>query len=193
MALVFILNQNLIMKKITLICALAIFIAGCGKKELTREKAFEFIKETKTYPRVFDYDIFAFDPEHARKVYDTSLEKDGYVVVKKSWSMLNEDPLMAFTEKAKPFLLPKGKEAHIQPVKIADEELGEVTGIRTSSSGKQAIAEYTTTYKNVSPFSVLVKTDLSKSNTRKRYFAMYDDGWRIVEKPGMEFLELETP
>jgi len=48
--------------------------------------------------------------------------------------------------------------------------------------GKSAVAEYTTNYKNITPFSSLVNTDFSKEDTHQVYFALYDDGWRLEKK-----------
>jgi hypothetical protein len=50
-------------------------------------------------------------------------------------------PLIDFTDKAKAYLLPTpqdDKASKIQKVKLADEELVEVTGIKTGQSGKDA-------------------------------------------------------
>jgi len=67
-------------------------------------------------------------------------------------------------------------------VKIADEELVAVTSIQTMEGGKQAVAAYTTAYKNISGFSALTKTDYNKPATHKAYFVLYDDGWRLQQE-----------
>jgi hypothetical protein len=54
-----------------------------------------------------------------------------------------------------------------------------VTGIKTGSSGKEATVDYTTTYKNITPFSVLVPIDFKKQSTRHANFTLYDNGWRL--------------
>ena len=49
--------------------------------------------------------------------------------------------------------------------------------------GKQAVAEYTTAYKNVSGFSALTHINFNKpAATHKANFALYDDGWRLEKK-----------
>jgi len=68
-------------------------------------------------------------------------------------------PIIQLTDKAQPYLLTtpeKDKSINIQKVKLAEEQLKQVTGIKTMDDGKSAVAEYTTTYKNVTPFSSLV-------------------------------------
>uniref|UniRef100_UPI003C2AF197 hypothetical protein n=1 Tax=Escherichia coli TaxID=562 RepID=UPI003C2AF197 len=87
--------------------------------------------------------------------------------------------------KAQPYLLPtpeKDKAIHVQKVKLADEDLVEVTGITTTEDGKQAVAEYTTAYKNVSGFAPLTDINFNKINTRKANFTLYDVGWRWEKK-----------
>jgi hypothetical protein len=71
------------------------------------------------------------------------------------------------------------KSSNIQKVKLADEELVEVTGIKTGQSGKDAVVEFRTAYKNLTPFSVLVPTNFKQQPTRKANFALYDDGWKL--------------
>lgn len=93
--------------------------------------------------------------------------------------------MVEFTSKAQPYLLPtpeKEKAIHVQKVKLADEDLVEVTGIKTMENGKQAVAEYTTAYKNVSGFPALTDINFNKTATRTANFALYDDGWRLEKK-----------
>jgi len=65
---------------------------------------------------------------------------------------------------------------------LAEEQIKEVTSIKMMDDGKSAVAEYTTNYKNITPFSSLVNTDFSKEDTHQVYFALYDDGWRLEKK-----------
>jgi hypothetical protein len=144
------------------------------------------LKQHTTYPKVVDYDIFCGDPEFARKVLDAGLESKGLLTVQRT-QKLNEagKPIIQLSDKAEPYLLPtseKDKSINIQKVKLAEEQLKEVTGIKMMNDGKSAVAEYTTTYKNVTPFSSLVNTDFSKEDTHEAYFALYDDGWRLEKK-----------
>lgn len=174
------------MKKLTFIILIAGLLAGCTSKELNREEAFRIIKQEMQYPKVVDYDIFCSDPAMLKKVIDAGLEERGLVTVQRTQKFKDiGKPLIEFTEKAKPHLLPtpeKDKKTDIQKVKIADEELVEVTSIQTTAGGKQAVAEYTTAYKNVSGFSSLTNKDYNQPDTHKAYFALYDDGWRLEKK-----------
>jgi hypothetical protein len=163
-------------------------VLGCSenKKELSREEAMNILKQETTYPKVVDYDIFCGDPAFARKVLDAGLESKGLLIVQRTQKLSEAGkPIIQLSDKAEPYLLPtpeKDKSINIQKVKLAEEQLKEVTGIKMMDDGKSAVAEYTTTYKNVTPFSSLVKTDFSKEGTHQAYFALYDDGWRLEKK-----------
>jgi len=174
------------MKKFVLIILIAGLIIGCSSTELSREEASRIIRQEMQYPKVVGYNIFCSDPVFARKVIDAGLEEKGLVIVQRTQKLKDVGkPLISFTEKAKPHLLPtpeKDKKYEIQKVKIANEEFVNVTGIKMSEGGKNAVAEYTTAYKNVNDFSSLTNKDYNKPATHKMYFALYDDGWRLEKK-----------
>lgn len=167
------------------VCAL---LTACSddNKELGRDEAMNLIKQQTSYPKVIDYDIFCGDPEFARKVLDAGLEEQGLLTVQRTQKFSEiGSPIIQLSAKAEPYLLPtpeKDKSINVQKVKLAEEQLKEVTGIKMMDDGKSAVAEYTTAYKNVTPFSSLVNTDFSKENTHQAYFALYDDGWRLEKK-----------
>lgn len=165
--------------------AIWMFSSSCSNKsqDLSREEALILIKQEEGYPMVIDYDIFCGDPEFAKNVLDAGLEAQGLVIVQRTQKLSEVgNPLIRFSEKAQPYLLPTSEEdksVKIQKVKLAEEELQEVTGIKMLNGNKSAIAEYTTSYINVTPFSVLVKTDFNKKVDRTAHFSLYDDGWRL--------------
>lgn len=184
------------MKKLpAILIILTIIIGGCASKELTREEAMNLIRQEMHYPKAFDFEINRVDQSQARKVLDAGLEAKGLVTVQRTQKLIDiGKPIIHFTDKAKPFFLPvpKGENPEkVQVVKLADEELAEVSGVKTSGSGKTAVAEYTTLYKNITPFAALVNRDFNKKEVHKAYFSLYDDGWRYEKKPGVEFIELE--
>ena len=174
------------MKKLTIIFLIASLMGGCtSKKELSKEEASKIIKQDKQYPRVIDYEIYCSDPVYAKKVIDAGLQEQGLVTVQHNQQIKDVGkPLIKFTDKAKPYLLPLSeddKKTDIQKVKIADEELVDVTNIQTIEEGKKAIAEYTTAYKNINGFSALTKIN-NQSATHKAYFSLFDDGWKLEKK-----------
>ena len=172
------------MKKLLNLCIGALLLAACSNNEkLDRETALKVIEDSKTYPKVISYNIFVSDPAFAKRVLDAGLEELGLVMVQRTQKLGNVgQPIISFLAKAEPFLLPQteqDKSDGIQRVKIADEVVEEVTGIQMLDGDKKAIAEVKTSFKNISPFSPLSKTELNKEMTRKVDFVLYDDGWRI--------------
>lgn len=168
----------------------ALLLISCGSKKLTREKAAELIKAK--YPRTIDWDVYTADPKHARWVLESKLEQDGYVTLKTKQTFAEiGDPFIFFTDKAKPFLMDtpeKDKKYHIQKVKLAEQHFDEITGMQLLKNDQKAIVEYTLVYKNVSPFVAISTLKIVPKENRKAYFALYDDGWRLVDKPDLDFL-----
>lgn len=184
------------MKKLPILLFIfVVVVTGCTSKELSREEAINLIQQELHYPKVFDFEINRVDQDQTRKVLDAGLEAKGLLTVQRTQKLIDiGKPLIHFTDKAKPFFLPLPENENsekVQVVKLADEELAEVTGIKTSGNGKNAIAEYTTVYKNITPFAALVNRDLQEKEVHKAYFSLYDDGWKYEKKPGIEFIEFE--
>lgn len=179
------------MKHLTIVFfSFCVLIAGCNtKKELTREEAFRLLQEGKGYPKVIDYDLYISDPQEAKKLIDAGLETQGLVTVQRTRKMADAGkPLIEFTTKAQPALLPtpeKDKASRIQKVKLADEDLKEVTKLTNLSEGQRVEAEYTTTYKNVSGFAPLTDINFQRSNSHKATFVLSDNGWQL-EKTGRD-------
>lgn len=172
------------MNKLLVATALCLGLASCTQREeLTKDAALRLIQQEMNYPKVYDHDIFCSDPEHARKVLDANLEKEGLLTVKRTQRMAEAGkPLISFTAKASPYLLPVSetdKKTNIQKVKIADENLVQVTGIETANDGKNATVKYTTAYKNLTPFAALVHADLKNQATRTARLVLHDGEWRL--------------
>lgn len=183
------------MKKLIYILVTPVMImTGCNVNKLDQQTVAELIHQEQQYPQVLDHDIFCADPRHARKVLEAGLEEQGLVQVQRTQKLQDlGEPLITFTETAKPYFLPVPKEdkkIHVQKVKIADEEFSQINDIRISDSGKNAVATYTTAYKNITPFSALLSKTLPKEKRRQAYFSLTDKGWKIVKKSDIEFLEL---
>lgn len=187
------------MKKLAIALSIAcLFFQACNsKQELSREDALKQIKEQKNYPKVIDYDVYCSDPQFGRKALDAGLETAGLVTVLGTQKLGDlKKPLISFTPKAQSFLLPtteKDKAIDIQKVKLADEELVEVTNIRTNESGNKAVVNYTTVFKNLTPFVSLTNADdFNKTKTNKAYFALGDEGWKLEKKPDIDLWSLKN-
>lgn len=171
------------MKNVIIMCITALFLVACSNKEkLDRETALKLIEGGNTYPKVISYNIFVSDPAYAQRVLDAGLEELGLVVVQRARKLTDiGQPIISFTKKAEPYLLPQSDEDKtdgVQRVKIAEEVLEEVTGVQIDGENK-AIAKIKTSFMNVSPFSSLSKLELKTEKVDKVNFELYDDGWRI--------------
>lgn len=173
------------MKTILNLCFAIILFASCNFERLDRDKALQLIRDQKVYPKVISYNIFIADPLFARRMLDAGLESSGLLTVQRTQNLMDAgNPIISFTDKAKPFLLPlseSDRKDNIQLVKIADEDLDEITGVQMLDGDKKAVVEYTTSFKNISPFSALSKLKLNEKKTYKVNFSLYDDGWRLEE------------
>ncbi len=171
------------MKKLLFILlSLGVALAGCNYAQTpTKDEVLQVLNKELEYPRVIDYEIFCSDPAHARKLVDAGLETDGLVLVQKTQKLKDSgNPLVQFTEKANPYLLPtpeKDKALNIQKVKIADEEISEISISPDGDDSNTVWVEYSTAYKNITPFSVLMKKGLKDPVKRKVKLALSEDGW----------------
>ena len=174
------------MKKIMNLFMAVVLFAACSSDKLDRDKALQLIQEKKLYPKVISYNVFTADPVYARRMLDAGLESSGLLTVQRTQKLMDAGkPLITFTDKAKPYLLPPSEENrkdNIQLIKIADEELEDIIGVQLLDGEKHAVVEYKTSYKNITPFSPLSKLKLNEKNSHKAYFSLYDDGWRLVTK-----------
>jgi hypothetical protein len=180
------------MKYLLGLCLALLFLGCSTKKELSRDNALALIKEAYHYPETWDYEIFTADPDQVKKLTAGGLEDQGFVTINHHPRLMDMGkPLIQLTGKASSYVLPvqaNDAESKIVRVKAGDVDMVEVTGIKMLSSGKAAVAEYTTVFKNLTPFASLRGITADKHTTKKAYFSLYDDGWRIEKKPGVEFL-----
>ncbi|MDD2307844.1 MAG: hypothetical protein PHP53_24285 [Prolixibacteraceae bacterium] len=176
------------MKKLLFTLILAgVILSGCNQTpKLTQDEALQIINKELKYPKVIDYDIFCSDPAHAKNLLDAGLETSGMVTVQKTQKLKDiGKPLVQLTEKANPYLLltpDKDKALDVQKVKVADEEVKDLS-INPDGEDKNIVwVEYTSVYKNITPFSVLMKRDLNEQVRHKVQFSLTDNGW-ILQKP----------
>ena len=185
------------MKKLAIFFSIgSLVLQGCDTTNvLSRKEALKQIKQERNYPGVLGYDIYCRDPKYARKVLDAGLEAEGLVTVQQTQKFADAGkPLIGFTPKAQSLLVstPEADKAgHIQKVKLADEDVVEVTNIRTNASGNKAVVDYATTFKNVTAFAKLTTVDFNNIKANKAYFALGDEGWKLEKKPDIDFMELE--
>ena len=177
--------------KISILLALSmvIFLMSSCSDDLSRSRAKEQIIEKSKLPMVeseyFDQVLDESLPQ-ARAILEgyKKLEADGYITVSKCECGFGQAAYCTeFTDKGKPFITGKGHYGGVCsqpiPMRVAELEFGEVTGIRREGESTNAIVSYTLTRKNVTPFGVF----LNLENVIKGpdiTFTKYDDGWRIT-------------
>lgn len=171
------------MKTNFLFLTAATLFISCSTNKLSEEQAKQLITKYYGYPKAFTFEVNRIDPESVQRLDNAGLESAGMVTLVKKWSFDGiTEPKIFFTEKAKPYLTgPSKGEASEQSenVKVADTEMGEITGIAISKDGQTAKAEYTIYYKNIAPFKVLIQKPLEKPQEHTAYFRRYEDGWRV--------------
>lgn len=145
---------------------IALFFCACKQPvTLDKNEAMELIREYKKYPEVYPIDINRLDPLAARTLKEKNLDGMGLLSFKESYSMQDEGkvPLVYFSDKAKPYLLPAktGQDTtQERSVRVANIDVINIAGIEIN--GNVATVQYQRGYTNLTPFQVLVKRDLTK-------------------------------
>lgn len=171
------------MKTIIVLGLSILLLAACQQPDLENKEAEDVIRTARDYPKMYEYEVNMSDPASAKKLLDAGLEEEGMVTVDKSQKLKDiGKPIVHFTEKAKPYLIRKDeKYDNVQVVKVADVDLGKVTGIQLQDDKKSATVEYTVVYKNITPFAKLMRRDLSKSETQRATLSLFDAGWKLEQ------------
>ena len=172
------------MKTVSVLGLAILLMASCSQTKLEKEEAASIIRSEKNYPKVYEYEVNVSDPASARKLLDAGLEADGLVTVDKTQKLKDAgQPIVHFTEKAKPYLVRiDEKYDNIQVVKAADMDLADVTGIKILEDNKTATVEYTVAYKNITPFAKLMKRDLSEKKAERSTLSHFDTGWKLDKR-----------
>lgn len=172
---------------IALLIILAI-LSACGHPDLTKEKAEQLIrsKNFKDGPKTKSAIIFCADESFAVKALNLGLEADSMVRIKKTYKGSEiGDPLITFTEKAKPYLLPTPTDQlkrNLQLVKTADVDFGGVTDIRPNDKDQLVEVAYYEIYKNITPFSKLEPMDYTKKKLKVAHFVYSkESGYQLVQ------------
>ncbi|KGO80801.1 hypothetical protein Q763_09705 [Flavobacterium beibuense F44-8] len=175
------------MKKLFLIF-IVIPIIGCQTNQKPdKETVLKIINDDLNFPRTIDYEIFCSDPAHAKKLLDLKLDEKRMVTIQKTQKLKDiGSPMISFTKVAQPYLIKpteKEKRLDIQKVKIAEETISDIKlGNSSEYIGKTSIpVTYTVTCTNITPFSVLMKRDLSKPITRSGTLLFIDGKWKLMK------------
>ncbi|WP_373060038.1 hypothetical protein [Zunongwangia sp. H14] len=176
------------MKKLLLLFFTVILFTGCYTVNKPNEDTvLKIITEELHYPHTIDYEIFCSDPAHAKKLLDLKLDTAGMVTIQKTQKLKDiGSPLITFTKAAQPYLIKptdKEKKLDIQKVKIAEETISDIKlGTASEENGKKYIpVTYTVTFTNITPFSVLMKRDLSKPINHSATLRFIDGKWKLIK------------
>lgn len=171
------------MKRTSYLIAVAFLFAACGSSDLDKETALKLLNAQGNYPKPVDFEIYTADPVHARKALDVHLEEEGLVRIQKTQTLADlGKPLISFTEKAKPYLLPVTEEdskSHVQRVKVAEAVVEKVVAVQNFEEEKRAVVKYETSFRGITPFAKLYDESFAVADTGSANFVRYDDGWRL--------------
>lgn len=182
------------MKK-TFFCCLVlsclVLIACNGLHEDTVEK---ILAEKKVYPKDVEVVIFRNTETDVKRLVETGLVKEGLATAQAKHTVDDVGkPLIYFTEKATPYLLPTSdtlKSFDEQRVRVGVEYLHRVVKIEMNPGGNKALVDYITVVKDQTPFAVLYVGDLNVEHERRTSFSRTDTGWqwdgRIIKMPGRQ-------
>lgn len=175
------------MKQIVIMLLAALIFCSCKNTPVLKEaEALQIINSELKYPRVVDYEIYRSDPAHAKKLLDAGLETSGMVTIQKTQKLKDiGSSLITFTEAASHSLLPvsdKEKGLDIQKVKIADEIVSDVKMNASGEDKNLMIVDYTTAYKNITPFAVLMTRNLNDPVKHTVTFILQGDKWVLQRR-----------
>lgn len=144
------------MKKVFAIVGVFLLFTACTQKELDKETALKILQEQEGYPKTIDIEIYIADPAEAKRLIDAGLEKDGYVKIAHTQKLIDVgQPIITFTEKAKPYLIPQTEEdrkSNIQRVRVAEKVIDEILKVELANDGKSAVVEYKSLLTDNTPF-----------------------------------------
>lgn len=172
------------MKGILFVLLTSIFFSGC-RDNINHEKFMSIIQKEMNFPKIVELELFCNDLAYAQKLLKTDLEIGGWIIVQKKQKQKDfNEPLISFTDKAIPFLLPRSemeKKIGIQRVKIAEENIDKIIDIRYDNESNSIVVEYTTIYENTTPFASLSNLKELYKKTRKSHF-VYLNGYFVLRK-----------
>lgn len=139
------------------------------------------LTNANVYPLTLEHRIFCNSDNDVRKVIEANLVEGGWITAQLKHTP--EDigkPLIYFTAKAEPFLLPTNdtlKSFDIQRVKVAEEIFLRVRSIEINASGNKAVVDYFTEFVKPTPFIVLYKQNIKGEQRRRTFFTRTNDTW----------------
>lgn len=144
------------MKNLIITFLVISIFSACNSNKLSTEEALKLLQEQEGYPKTIDAEIYTADPVDAKKLIDAGLEKDGFVKIAHRQKIADlGKPIITFTEKAKPYLLPQTEEDlknKVQRVKVAEEVIERIESVEMTDDGESAIVSFDVVLQNKTPF-----------------------------------------
>ena len=165
---------------------------GCN--DLSDAAVEKMLAEKKVYPKDVEVILFRNTEADVKRLIETGLVKEGLVTTQDQHTIHDiGKPLIYFTEKATPYLLPTSdtlKSFDEQRIRVGVEELVRVVKIEMNPGGNKAVVDYITIVKEQTPFAVLYPGDLGVEHNRRTSFSRTDKGWewdgRVIKMPGKQ-------
>lgn len=164
-----------------LFVVVAVLMVRCRSNDLDGAAAVSLLHDSGAYPLVISHDVYCGSTQTAQQALHSGLVEKSLITVKLPTSIDNVgQPLIAFTENARPYLVDtpdQSKSIDVQRVKIANEDIKEVTSIDLSPDGSSAEVTYTTSLTDLTPFVVLLVDKLVMVQTFRTSFAFDGKRW----------------
>lgn len=160
------------MKNLFAIASVFLLFVACTSNSLDKDTALKMLQEQNGYPKTIDAEIYIADPVSAKRLIDAGLEKEGYVKIAHTQKLMDVGkPMVSFTEKAKPYLIPQTEEDiknNVQRVKVADQIVDEVVNVKMEEDSTSALVEYKSLLKDKTPFYAI--SGIRGSGNRIKHF-----------------------
>lgn len=173
-------------------CCLFLSVVALGAcSDFDRDDVEKILADEKVYPLTLDHKMFCDNETSVKEVMESNLINDGFVTgqLKHTPEDLGK-PLISFTSKAQPYLLPTNdtlKSFFIQRVKVAEEVFLQVSKIEINPAGNRAVVDYTTDVVNLTPFAVLYQQEVKGEKKRRTFFTRKENQWtwdgKIIKMP----------
>jgi hypothetical protein len=182
------------MKKTGGYCLLLTCLVIIGCNDLDDVPVEKILTEENVYPKYVEVVLFRNTEADVKRLIEKGLVKEGLVTTQAKHTIDDiGKPLIYFTEKATPYLLPTSdtlRSFDDQRVRVGVEHLLRVVKIDVNPGGNKALVDYFTIVKEQTPFSVLYPGDLNVEHERRTSFSRTDKGWqwdgRIIKMPGKQ-------
>lgn len=149
------------------------------------------LTDAKAYPHTIEVKLYCNSDYAVREVIEKELVKKGFVTAQLKHTIQDVgEPLVRFTDEAKPYLIPTSdtlKSFDIQRIRVADEVLLRVQQVEINAAGNRATVDYVTEIINHTPFIALYEPDVSGQHKRRTFFTKEGEKWKwdgkIIKMP----------